>query len=139
MTWIEKCSDDRCEDGWVSVLPGYAERVAADLAPSDDLSAAEREALATFAASRRTAAANSRYPCRVCRRGQFFKWARGCYAAGHDAATCSHCREDGSAPLGYGARSRRRPAEARPPERPPDPADSEDLGGGTLYDPRTSA
>lgn len=139
---MPECSNDRCHDGWVEVTDAYAERtfplpppLALDATPEEQADHALRVEMAT---AKQLAAKGTVYPCRLCRPSQFYKWARGCFGPEHDAASCSDCQSDGTAPLP--PHTARRPRRSRssgdpgPTEPPPEP--EEDLGGGNMFGSR---
>jgi hypothetical protein len=90
------CPCGRCHgDGWVEVQPGYARELFPDptldkLAQLDDTA---RERLWAHLEVMRAAAERSVYPCKACRPVQFYRWAGGHLAPGHDPTNCSECLE----------------------------------------------
>jgi len=88
------CTCGRCHgDGWVQVQPHYAVEMFPDptlerLAPLDEDGQA---ALWDHVRVMRAAAERSVYPCKACRPVQFYRWAGGHLAQGHDPTSCSEC------------------------------------------------
>lgn len=101
----------RCDGGWIEVRPAYAEHMHPDPDPehvahlTPDELAVVREQLEL----KRRAAANSVYPCKVCRPQMFWRWAGGHFKPGHDPLSCDECVEA----LG-GRRAARRAGKAYP-------------------------
>ena len=92
------CSNDRCEGGWVHVLPSYVD-AHSPTRPADPGPDCTPEVRAAFDAlmvdydATRAALAESVYPCKVCRPRSFHRWVQGHYAAGHDPSGCAQCVE----------------------------------------------
>lgn len=81
--------------GWVTVGPGYAER----LHPMPDPPAlgategdfAAYEARCEWVQALRTSAADSVYPCKEHNEARFHRWAQRHYAPDHDPRACAAC------------------------------------------------
>lgn len=83
--------------GWITVQPAYAERAfpMPDDPPMDatDEEVAAYEARVRATQIKRAAAEGAVYPCRACRAGPFYRWAKGHYDRNHDADACAECLE----------------------------------------------
>ena len=109
------CPCGRCHGTrWIEVQAGYVDRLAPDpdtldlAAMTDD----QRAHALAVARSRRAGAADSVYPCKACAPTQFYRWAGGHLAPGHDATDCAECIDL------YGKKTlRRHAAEYQPRER----------------------
>lgn len=81
--------------GWVTVGPGYAERLHPMPDPpgldatADDLAAYGRQC--AWTESLRASASESVYPCKEHNEAQFHRWAQRHYAPDHDPRTCAAC------------------------------------------------
>lgn len=112
------CDIERCDHGWVTVLPSYADRHAPQQ-PSADvwdrMSAKERETWETNTAAAWLALSETVYPCRMCQPDAFYRWVQGHWSSDHDRDRCEICQEEaGSKPAMQHAAT---PVASVPPRR----------------------
>jgi hypothetical protein len=84
----------RCDRGWVQVTAAYIDKQypRPDPPDTDDLEVLDLyDKQCVDIDLRRKAAANTVYPCRVCRPADFFRWLNGHTASDHDKDTCTEC------------------------------------------------
>lgn len=107
--------------GWVQVTPGYATNLIKPptLERTAGLDTEQVAALHTHTELQRAAAADSVYPCRVCRYELFLRWAGGHLDSRHDAASCDDCIEV------TGRRRRKRPTSGPAATTPPPRKDTD--------------
>lgn len=86
--------------GWVTVQPDYAAHMYPEPTPEvlAQLDEAQANALQWQVYERRTAAANTVYPCRVHRADLFFRWAGKHFTPDHDPGGCAECMEARTGP-----------------------------------------
>lgn len=91
----------RCDGtGWVSVKPTYAEHMYPDPPPEvlAQLPIDQADQLHVEVATRRAAALNTVYPCRVHKADLFCRWAGHHFDKDHDANACAECLEARNGP-----------------------------------------
>jgi hypothetical protein len=93
-----------CVGGWKEVQEAYALQEAAKAGDPGD-----PRYEAALAAARNTV-----YPCRICNKAAFFRWAGGHLDPEHDRSTCGECLEAG-APSGHRKQHRKGGGNAEPP------------------------
>ena len=88
------CSD-RCDSGWITVLPKVADDMFPRPVSIDDpnLSDKDRTAVESHWRGQHAGALNTVYPCIECRPAAFHRWRKGHYASDHDQARCAECQD----------------------------------------------
>lgn len=80
--------ENGCEFGWLTVQPGYAERWVPDPDPSV-VTPENMPAAVALVEARRAGLRGTVYPCKVCNKEAFFRWAGGHFVSGHDEQPCN--------------------------------------------------